>query len=53
MARYRWAGYVDKEMDRHNSMHMHCAKSGYTSFITGVLTENVSKYLNGPARLNS
>jgi hypothetical protein len=53
VARYRWAGYVDKEIDTYNSMDMQCAKSGYTSFIIGVLMENVSKYLNHPARLNS
>lgn len=53
MARYRRTGYVNKEIDTHNSMDMQCAKSGYTSLIAGVLIENVSKYLNGPAHLNS
>lgn len=53
MARYRRAGYVNKEIDTHNSMDMQCAKSGYTSLITGVLIENIIKYMNRPAHLNS
>jgi hypothetical protein len=55
VAGYPWTGYVGNEIDTHNSMGMQCAKSGYASFITRVLIENVivSKYLNRPARLNS
>jgi hypothetical protein len=49
----QWTGSVDKETDTDNGMDMKWAKSGYTSFMTGVLTGNVSKYLYRSARLNS